>query len=184
MSTTSNLHSKKIAFVATDGFEQSELFEPKEKLEAMGAVVEILSIDGNSSIKGWSENNWGKSIAVDKQVEDADVGDYHGVVLPGGQINPDILRNNTNAVEFVKAAHSADNISVIAAICHGPWMLIEADLVREKQIASYPSIRTDVINAGANWNDKPVMIDGKLVTSRNPDDIPLFVEKIAEKLNS
>lgn len=181
MSST-RLQNKKVAIIATNGFEQSELLEPKQSLEHQGATVDVISIDGNTSIKGWDEKDWGKAVDVDKQIEDAVLSDYQGIVLPGGQMNPDILRMNNEVIEFLKAGHEAENIAVIAAICHAPWLLIEANLVADKQIASFPSIRTDVVNAGANWNDKPVMADGKLVTSRNPDDIPMFVEKICEKL--
>ena len=181
---TAQLQNKKVAFISSDGFEQSELLEPKQKLEEMGAEIEILSINGNTEITGWNENNWDKKVKVDKQIDDANVADYDAVVIPGGQINPDLLRNNTKVVEFVKEAFEADNIAAIAAICHGPWVLIEANIVNGKQIASFPSIKTDVLNAGAYWNDMAAVVDGKLITSRNPDDIPMFVEKISEKLVS
>lgn len=181
MSST-RLQNKKIAIICTNGFEQSELLEPKKSLEEQGATVEVISIDGNSSIKGWDEKDWGKSVNVDKQIEDADINDYQGIVLPGGQMNPDVLRMNENVIEFIKAGHGASNVSVIAAICHAPWLLVEAGLVKGKNLTSFPSIRTDVINAGANWTDDPAVVDGKFVTSRNPDDIPMFVEKICQKL--
>lgn len=184
MTNSINLTGKNIAIVSTDGFEQSELLKPKELLELMGANIHVISIDGNTSIIGWDQNDWGKSVKVDKQIEDAYLSDYDAVVLPGGQINPDVLRTNQTVVEFIKLAGEAENIKVLAAICHAPWLLIEADLVDGKEITSYPSIKTDLKNAGAHWLDESVVCDGKLVTSRNPDDIPDFVEKIAAQLVS
>jgi len=180
MSNSTRLAKKSIVILATDGFEQSELFEPKEKLENMGANVTVVSINGNTSIKGWDQNEWVKKCPVDAQVEDVNVDDFDALVLPGGQMNPDLLRNNSTAVQFVRDAASSDNIKSIAAICHAPWMLIEADLVAGKNIASFPSIKKDVENAGASWVNRAVVRDGKLITSRNPDDIPYFVNEIAD----
>lgn len=177
-----SLHGKTVAIISTHGFEQSELFKPKQELEARGATTHVVSINGDSSIKGWDEKDWGDSVAVDKQIENVMPEDYDAIVLPGGQINPDILRNNEDVVDFIQFASQQDKIKAIGAICHGPWLLVEAGLVKDKDVTSYSSIRTDVENAGGKWQDKTVVTDGKLVTSRNPDDIPNFVEAIADKL--
>ena len=180
MSNQFNLTGKKIAILATSGFEQSELIKPKEMLAEQGAEVDVLSIDDQTSITGWDQDQWGEKVAVDKQVTAAAPGDYDAVVLPGGQINPDILRNNEQAVAFIKRAHAETRVRAIGAICHGPWLLIESELARDSKVTSFPSIKTDLLNAGAAWEDNEVVHDGKLVTSRNPDDIPAFVGKISE----
>ena len=180
MSNQQNLEGKKIAILATDGFEQSELVQPRDMLTEQGATVEILSIDDQSSITAWNEGNWGKQISVDAQVSSVAPSDYDALVLPGGQINPDILRTNSDAVAFIKQAHAEPRIKALAAICHGPWLLVESELAANSAVTSFPSIKTDLINAGATWKDEQVVQDGKLVTSRNPDDIPAFVEKISE----
>ncbi|WJG09291.1 type 1 glutamine amidotransferase domain-containing protein [Aliiglaciecola sp. LCG003] len=184
MSNSTMLKNKTLAIIATNGFEQSELLEPKRELEARGAKTQVISINGNDSIRGWDEKDWGDSVSVDKQIEDANLADYDGVILPGGQMNPDILRTDESVVAFIKSAAQLSKIKVIASICHGPWLLVEAGLVKGKQVTSYPSIRTDLKNAGANWQDNTVVTDGKLVTSRNPDDIPNFVDAISQKLTS
>lgn len=183
MSNNAILENKTIAIIATDGFEQSELLEPKRELTSRGATVHIISIKGNEKIRAWDQNDWGQSISVDKQIDDINVADYDAVILPGGQINPDILRTNDKVVAFIKAASTQSNVKVVAAICHGPWLLVEADIVRGKQVTSYPSIRTDLKNAGADWQDDSVVTDGKLITSRKPDDIPNFIDAITQKLN-
>lgn len=180
MSKHHNLKNKKIAILATSGFEQSELLKPKEMLTEQGAEVEVLSIDGQDTITGWDQNNWGDKVPVDGQLATSTPGDYDAVILPGGQINPDILRNNELAVSFIKRAHAETRVRVIGAICHGPWLLIESELVSNSRLTSFPSIKTDLMNAGAVWEDSDVVHDGKLVTSRNPNDIPAFVEKISE----
>ena len=184
MSNSTLLKNKTLAIIATDGFEQSELLAPKHELEARGAKTHVISINGNQTIRAWDQKEWGKIVSVDKQIEDANLADYDGIVLPGGQMNPDILRTNENVVDFIKSAAEQDNIKVIAAICHGPWLLVEAGLVNSKKVTSYPSIRTDLKNAGADWQDKTVVTDGKLVTSRNPDDIPNFIDAITQQLSS
>jgi len=184
MTDNSTLKNTTLAFIATDGFEQSELFQPKRELESRGATVHVVSIDGNDSIRGWDQNNWGETISVDKQIEEANLTDYDAIIIPGGQINPDLLRNNKHVVTFIHLASEQSNIKVIAAICHGPWLLVEADLVRGKNVTSYPSISTDLKNAGASWHDETVVIDGKLITSRNPDDIANFIDAITQKLTS
>jgi protease I len=180
MSNNKNLKGKKIAILATNGFEQSELVQPKNELIKQGAHVDILSIDNQTTITAWDEDNWGDKVNVDAQVSSVTSSDYDALILPGGQINPDVLRTNDAAVSFIKSAYSEQSIKAIGAICHGPWLLVEAGLVKDKQLTSFPSIKTDLINAGANWKDEEVIQDGKLVTSRNPNDIPAFVEAIAK----
>ena len=182
MSNPSTLADVKVAIVATNGFEQSELTSPKKALEEKGVAVEVLSIHGQDSIRGWDEKDWGESVVVDKQLSDADISDYAAIVLPGGQMNPDILRNESEVIEFIKRGHESQNIKAVAAICHGPWLLIEAELAKGKNIASFPSIKTDLKNAGANWRDESVVSDGKLITSRNPDDLPDFNQAILDKI--
>ena len=167
----------RIAILSTNGFEQSELEVPRDKLKEAGAEVHVISPDGET-ITGWSGKNWGNDVTVDKGLKDISASDYDALVLPGGQINPDILRTKPEAVEFVKAMYNAGK--VVAAICHGPWMLIEAGIAKGRKMTSYPSIRTDVENAGATWHDEPVIADQGLVTSRNPDDLDDFSAKIME----
>lgn len=180
MSNKQNLKGKKIAILATNGFEQSELIQPKDKLIEQGADVVILSVDGQDTITAWDENNWGDNVKVDAQVSTAAPSDFDALILPGGQINPDVLRTNDAAVSFIKRAYKEERIKAIGAICHGPWLLVEAGLAKESQLTSFPSIKTDLVNAGAQWKDEEVVQDGKLVTSRNPNDIPAFVETISE----
>ena len=165
------LTGRNIAVLATDGFEQVELTEPRKNVEAAGARTEVLSIK-EGSIKGWKLTDWGDMVPVDRQVSAARVEDYDALILPGGQINPDKLRMNKDAVEFVR--RFAQSGKPVAAICHGPWMLIEAGVVKGKTVTSWPSLQTDLKNAGANWVDQEVAEDGQLITSRKPDDIPAF----------
>lgn len=169
----------KIAILATDGYERSELREPLEKLRAKGAEVEILSIK-EGEIKSWDKTDWGDSVKVDRQITEAKVADYDALVLPGGQINPDVLRANETAVKFVR--DFAESGKTLAAICHAPWLLVEADVLRGKNVTSYHSIRTDVINAGGKWHDREVVVDQAIITSRNPDDLPAFIGKIVEEV--
>ncbi len=171
---------KKIAILATDGFEQSELTDPKKNLEQAGAKVDVLSIK-SGEIKGWNKTDWGKSVKVDHLVTDVKPADYDALVLPGGQINPDKLRMDKNAVAFIKQFVEAGK--PVAAICHGPWSLIEAGVVKGKTMTSWPSVHTDLINAGANWVDKEVVQDGNLITSRKPEDIPAFSNKLIDALS-
>lgn len=168
----------KVAILATDGFEQSELFEPKKALEESGAETEVLSIK-NGEIKGWNETDWGKTIAVDKLVSQANADDYDALVLPGGVMNPDKLRVDDDAVSFVKSFFEAGK--PVGAICHGPWTLINAEVVKGREMTSYHTIRKDLENAGAKWTDSEVVTDNGLVTSRNPNDIPAFNKKIIEE---
>jgi len=169
----------RIAILATDGYERSELMEPLEGLKAEGAEVEILSIKPGS-IKSWDKTDWGDSVDVDREVSEASVGDYDALVIPGGQINPDLLRLRPEAVKFVR--QFAESGKPLAAICHGPWLLVEADVVRGHDVTSYPSIRTDVTNAGGKWQDSEVVVDEAIITSRSPDDLPAFIGKIVEEV--
>jgi len=159
------------AILATDGFEESELFDPKKAMENAGANVDIISLH-SGKIKGWSKGNWGRTIAVDKTLIDANAEKYDFLVLPGGVINPDKLRIDPTAVDFVN--HFVNAGKPIAAICHGPQTLIETGFVRGKTLTSWPSLKTDLINAGANWVDQEVVVDHKLVTSRKPSDLIAF----------
>ncbi len=168
---TGNLQGKKIAILATDGFEQAELLEPRKALDQAGAQTQVVS-PKDGKIKGWNVTDWGKEVSVDISLKSAKPEDYDALLLPGGVMNPDHLRMDPQAVEFVK--HFTDEGKPVAAICHGPWTLIEAGAVRGKTMTSWPSLKTDLRNAGANWVDKEVVPDGTLVTSRKPDDIPAF----------
>lgn len=177
------LEGRKIAILATDGFEQVELTEPKENLEVAGAKVTVLSIkpgEGGTAgeIKGWDKTDWGRSVKVDSLVYDVKTDDFDALVLPGGQINPDKLRMDEGAVAFVKAF--AESGKTVAAICHGPWTLIEAGVVKGRMMTSWPSLHTDLKNAGAHWVDKEVVVDGNLITSRKPEDIPAFSKAIVD----
>ncbi len=174
-----DLTGKKIAILATNGFEESELFEPKKAFEKSGAEIYIIAPE-KGKIKAWDNNDWGKSIKVDITIDDARETDYDALVLPGGVINPDKLRRYPKAVDFVRQFFVAKKL--VAAICHGPQLLIEADLVRGRKLTSFSSIKKDLINAGASWIDKEVVLDGNLLTSRNPDDLKVFSETIIEEL--
>lgn len=168
----------KVAILATDGFEQSELFEPKKALEEAGANVKIVSLE-TGEIKGWNENNWGDRVAVDLTVDEAQAEDFDALQLPGGVMNPDKLRMNEKAVRFIKSFFEAGK--PVAAICHAPWTLIEADVVRGRTVTSWASLKTDLENAGAQWVDREVVTDNGLVTSRKPQDIPAFNQKMIEE---
>ncbi len=173
-----DLHGKTIAILATDGFEQSELTEPKRALEEAGASVQVIA-PKTGRIRGWQHGDWGEEVAVDLALKEANAADYHALVLPGGQMNPDKLRLEPRAAQFVRAFFAAGK--PVGAICHGPWLLVEADVVRGRTVTSWPSIRTDLKNAGANWIDREVVVDQGLVTSRRPDDLPAFNAKIIEE---
>ena len=173
---------KNVMILATDGFEQSELFKPKQNLEDNGFKTTLVSLE-SGDIKAWDQDDWGKTIAVDKVVDDiADIEEYDALLIPGGQINPDLLRVNEKAVAIVRDFEIQGK--PIAAICHAPWMLIEAGIVKGRTATSYTSIRTDLKNAGANVVDEEVAVDGNLITSRNPDDIPAFSAALMEKLGT
>ncbi|ALG60783.1 MULTISPECIES: type 1 glutamine amidotransferase domain-containing protein [Citromicrobium] len=172
--------AKRVMILATDGFEQSELFDPKKNLEDAGIETEVVSLE-SGEIKAWDKDNWGKTITVDKTVDEvANCEGYDALLLPGGQINPDLLRVNDRAVAIVREFNAAGK--PIAAICHAPWLLIEAGLVEGKTLTSYHSIRTDMKNAGANVVDQEVAEDGNLITSRNPDDIPAFSDRLISRV--
>jgi protease I len=172
------LDGKRIAMLATDGFEQSELFEPLRALKRAGAEVDIISLK-KGKIKAWDKKQWGKTIDVTRTTQEADPTDYDGLVLPGGVMSPDLLRADQTAVSFVKSfIHEK---KPIAAICHGPWTLIEAGGVSDRKMTSWPSLKTDLQNAGATWVDQEVMVDQGLVTSRSPQDLPAFTRKMIEE---
>lgn len=167
-----------MAILATDGFEQSELFSPLEALKAAKADVKIVSPSKAKEIKAWNHTDWGKTVAVDVPLDQARAEDFDALVLPGGVINPDQLRREPAAVQFVKSFFQSGK--PVAAICHGPQMLIEADVVRGRKLTSFASIKTDLKNAGAQWVDQEVVVDNGLVTSRSPDDLPAFNAKMIE----
>lgn len=172
------LKGKRIAALVDNGFEQVELTEPRKALEVAGALVDVISPQ-RDSVKGWQHTDWGDAIPVDVALESARPEDYDGLLLPGGVMNPDRLRMNPKAVTFVRAF--VDASKPIAAICHGPWTLIEAGGVKGRRMTSWPSLETDLKNSGADWVDQPVVVDNGLVTSRKPDDIPAFNAKAIEE---
>jgi protease I len=169
----------RIAILATDGYERSELREPLEKLRASGAQVDVVAPEGGE-IRSWDKKDWGDSVPVDRTLAEASPEDYDALVLPGGQINPDKLRVEAKAVEFVR--RFAESGKPLAAICHGPWLLVEADVVRGRDVTSFKSIQTDLRNAGGKWRDAEVVVDQGIITSRNPGDIPAFIAKIVEEV--
>jgi protease I len=173
-----NLEGKRIAFLATDGVEQSELELPWRELQKAGAKVELLSVH-KGAIQAVRHMDKGDTFEVDGLVAEADVADYDGLVLPGGVANPDTLRANRSAVDFVREFF--EQSKPVAAICHGPWTLIEADVIRGRTVTSWPSLKTDIKNAGGQWVDEEVHVDQGLVTSRKPDDLPAFCAKAIEE---
>ena len=174
-----DLHRTRVAILATDGFEQSELIEPRKALKDAGATTVVVSPSADK-IRGWNHKEWGNEIPVDVPLKSAKAEDYDALLLPGGVMNPDQLRMRPEAVAFVK--HFVDASKPVAAICHGPWTLIEADAVRGHTLTSWPSLKTDLKNAGAKWVDKEVVRDGNLVTSRKPDDIPAFNREMLQMI--
>ncbi len=178
MENLSNFKNKRIAIIAADGFEEAELFIPLEEFKNNGATVDVIS--DKNSLKSWDKNDWGTKIKVDLKIEDVKADQYDMLLIPGGVINPDKLRRNKEAVALIR--EFARRGILIASICHGPQMLIEADLVKGKKLTSFFSIRKDLINAGAIWEDREVVRDGRFITSRNPDDIPAFLKSINEEL--
>jgi protease I len=173
-----DLTGKTIFILATDGFEQSELTGPLEQLRGMGATVKVVAPNGADSIKGWDQTDWGKSVPVDLDLAEARPGDADALVLPGGQINPDVLRTEKAAIALIRGFHEAGK--PVAAICHAPWLLIEAGLAQGRRMTSYGSIRTDLRNAGATVVDEAPVVDGTLITARNPDDVDAFVGAVAD----
>lgn len=174
----SDLAGKKVAILVDNGFEQVELTEPRKALDGAGATTHIVSPQPQK-VKGWQHTKWGDELPVDVALDAARPEDYDALLLPGGVMNPDHLRGNDKAVSFVK--NFVDSGKPIAAICHGPWTLIEAGAVRDRKVTSWPTLQTDLKNAGANWVDEEVVVDNGLVTSRKPDDIPAFNAKMIEE---
>lgn len=173
------LNGKKIAIIAADGVEEVELVEPRKAVTEAGAETELLSIDTGEIQSMNGDIDKSETYAVDKKVADASVDDYDGLILPGGVANPDNLRVDEDVISFLQEWFKAGK--PVGVICHGPWTLVEADLVRGRTITSYPSVKTDIVNAGGNWVDEEVATDQGLVSSRNPDDIPAFCSKIVEE---
>jgi protease I len=176
---TEKLKGKKIAILATEGFEQVELTEPRKAFDQAGATTHVIS-PKSGQIKAWKLTGWGDTVKVDKTLDQVKASEYDALVLPGGVINPDHLRTEQKAVSFIK--EFAQSGKPVAAICHGPWTLIEAGVVKGKKMTSWPSIKTDLKNAGANWVDEQVVVDGYLITSRKPEDIHAFSLKIIEEI--
>lgn len=172
------LSGKTIAILVTDGFEQVELTEPKRALEEAGATTHIVSLQ-EGKVKGWDKTEWGDPFDVDVVLGEADADDYDGLLLPGGVMNPDHLRREKAVQTFVRAFFEAHK--PVAAICHGPWTLIDAGVAEGRTMTSYHTIQTDLKNAGVNWVDREVVVDQGLVTSRNPNDIPAFNRKMIEE---
>jgi len=171
---------QRVLIIATDGYEQSELMEPLRLLREAGAEVTIASIT-SGEIKGWDQKDWGKSVPVDLVLDEVSSADYDALLLPGGQMNPDILRMEPKVIDIIRAFDAAQK--PIAAICHAPWLLVEARLIEGRTVTGWPSIRTDLANAGAAVVDEEVVVDGNLITSRKPADIPAFTAALLAALN-
>jgi len=172
------LENRRVAILTEEGFEQVELTSPKAALKEAGAIVHVIS-PKTGKIKAWDKTNWGIEVDVDKQLDEVSPDDYDALMLPGGVLNPDKLRQNKDAIAFVSAF--LDEGKSVAAICHGPQLLIETGMIKGRKLTSYPSLQTDLKNAGANWVDEEVVVDNGLVTSRRPDDLPAFNKKMIEE---
>lgn len=173
-----NLSGKRIAILVENGFEQSELMEPRKALDQAGATTQVVSpVEGQ--VRGWKEREWGESVPVDLALERADPHDFDALLLPGGVMSPDKLRTNQKAVAFVEAFFQSRK--PVAAICHGPWTIVEADAVKGRTLTSWPSLQTDIRNAGGKWVDQEVVVDNGLVTSRQPADLPAFNARMVEE---
>jgi protease I len=173
------IHDARILILAANGFEQTELTVPRDELRLAGAHVEVASPEGQP-IRGWKINDWGETVEPDMDILEVDPSNYDALVLPGGQINPDLLRVNLDAMKVIHAF--LDSGKIVAAICHAPWLLVEADAVKGRDVTSYKSIRKDIENAGGHWADKEVVVSEGIVTSRSPDDLPSFTKKIIEEI--
>lgn len=173
------IRQSKILIIATNGFEQSELEVPRDRLGEAGARITVASLDGRP-IMGWEHTNWGQPVDVNMAIRDVKANDYTALVIPGGVMNPDKLRVDEDTMAVVKAF--LDSGKVVAAVCHGPWLLVQADALKGRQATSYKSIRKDVENAGARWIDQEVVADNGIITSRSPRDLPAFVSKIIEEI--
>jgi protease I len=174
-----DLTNKKIAILATNGFEQSELEVPRDMLQAAGAQIHIVAPEAGT-IRGWNDKDWGTEVKVDVSLETAKASDYDAIVLPGGQMNPDTLRVNQAALTFIRDFY--DQKKVVAAICHAPWLLIETGIIKGRKATSYKSIKGDMMNAGAKWEDSEVVTDQGIVTSRQPSDLQAFSKKVMEEI--
>lgn len=174
-----NISEAKILIMATNGFEQSELMVPLDKLRRMGAKVDVAAPKG-PEIKGWKEKDWGDKVKVDIEIGAVDIDDYDALVLPGGQMNPDTLRTNSHAIALVQ--DFLEQGKIVAAICHAPWLLVEAGAVRDRTLTSWLSVKTDICNAGGKWVDREVVADEGIITSRSPRDLDAFVSKIVEEI--
>ena len=173
-----NLSGRRVAIVVANGFEQIEMTDPREALDEAGAETDLVSIE-DGEVKGWAHTEWGGTFDVEVPIDDADPDDYDALLLPGGVMSPDRLRRDERVLAFVRAFFDAGK--PVAAICHGPWTLIDAGVVEGRRVTSYPSIRKDLENAGAEWVDEEVVVDQGLVTSRRPDDLPAFDAKMIEE---
>lgn len=176
----SSLAGKRILILATNGFEQSELDIPHTKLKEAGATVHVASPE-SGEITGWDQKDWGKAVKVDRTLDEVSADAYDAIVLPGGQMNPDTLRGNPQALSLIKTFFQQGK--VVAAVCHAPWLLIDTGIAKGRRLTSYSTMKQDMINAGAEWEDSTVVADKGVVTSRNPDDLPAFVAKIIEEVN-